>query len=93
MENNVRLPQAKPEYQCYIGNTVFHCPRVDKSEAMTVLFFIVPDPRSSNFHGRKGKISGEEDRFHLPPMGFLPSETRLEIIFDFDLFSCSDKIF
>ena len=46
-------------------------------------------PWSSNFHGRKRKILGEEDRFHLPPMGFLPSETRLEIFFDFELFSSS----
>ena len=42
--------------------------------------------RSRNFHGSQEKISGEEDRFHLPPMGFLPSETRLEIFFDFELF-------
>ena len=55
----------------------------------TVCEFTIP--RSSNFNGCVGKISGEEDRFHLPPMGFLPSETRLEIFFDFDLFSCSNK--
>ena len=46
---------------------------------------------SSKFHGCVGRISGEEDRFHLPLMGFLPSETRLEILFDFDLFSGSKK--
>ena len=48
-------------------------------------------PWSSNFHGSQGKILGEEDRFHLPPMGFLPSETRLEIFFDFELISCLNK--
>ena len=38
-----------------------------------------------------GKILGEEDRFRLPPMGFSPSETRLEIFFDFQLISCLNK--
>ena len=45
--------------------------------------------RSRNFHGRKEKILGEEDRFRLPPMGFSLSETRLELFFDFELFSSS----
>ena len=49
------------------------------------------NPIERNFHGSQEKISGEEDRFHLPPMGFLPSETRLEIFFDFELISCPNK--
>ena len=49
--------------------------------------------KSRTFHGWASKFLGEEDRFRLSPMGFLLSEPRLEIFFDFDLFSCLNEGF
>ena len=45
--------------------------------------------KSREFLWMGARVRGEADRFRLTPMGFSLSEPRLEIFFDFELFSSS----
>ena len=49
--------------------------------------------KSREFSWMGARVRGEADRFRLTPMGFSLSEPRLEIFFDFDLFSCLNEGF
>ena len=86
--------KVKKDFQpCFAERKAHGGSRSRSSSPWNLPLALMKITRSSNFHERKRKIPGGGGSTPAASMGFSLSETRLEIFFDFDLFSCSNKAF